>query len=122
MVRPLLSTLFLILCAGLAACGGGRPAPALAFVPDSLPEARVGQAYREAIGVAANRTPVGGMSVSEGRLPPGLELRHESGQSTAEILGVPGEAGDFRFTVRASCLGTNEHGQVGQQEWVISVR
>jgi hypothetical protein len=55
-------------------------------------------------------------------LPLGLTFtRGEDGQS-AIISGTPQEVGSFEFAVRASCLGTNETGQAGEQAYTLIVR
>jgi hypothetical protein len=114
--------MLLLLTICCLACGGVKPAPALVFIPDELPEAQVGEPYSATIGVAGNRTPVGNLAVGEGALPPGLALHHEWGESSAEIRGTPETAGSYKFAISVGCLGTNEHGQSGRREYELSVR
>jgi hypothetical protein len=72
--------------------------------------------------VTENRTPVGDFSISEGALPPGLELTKVDGvEDTAKISGVPEAAGTFEFTVYVWCYGTNVSGQTGEKEYSIVV-
>jgi len=96
--------------------------PPLTFSPAELPEAQVGQSYKVTIAVSGNRTPVFFISVEEGDLPEGLALYYEEGSSTAEIRGVPSEAGEYEFTVTAWCRGTNVSGQVGEHRYRLVVR
>ena len=105
----------------LAACGK----TALKFSPDALPEGVVGKSYRVQLQVLEAHTPVGGMGVTKGALPPGLELhfdRHGDPKNTATIEGTPTAAGDYALTVDAWCYGTNVSGQRGAREYRIVVR
>ena len=94
----------------------------LAFSPPELPEAQVGQPYEATITVSGNHTPVFLISVDSEELPPGLTLHYQDNASTAEIKGVPEKAGEFEFTVRASCYGTNVSGQTGEQRYRLLVK
>jgi hypothetical protein len=94
----------------------------LAFSPTELPDAQVGQAYEATITVSGNHTPVFLISVDSEELPPGLTLHYEDNASTAEIKGVPEKAGEFEFTVRASCYGTNVSGQTGERGYRLLVK
>jgi len=94
----------------------------LAFSPPELPEAQVGQPYEATIAVSGNHTPVFLISVDGEELPPGLTLHYEDNASTAEIKGVPEKAGEFEFTVRASCYGTNVSGQTGERRYTLLVK
>jgi hypothetical protein len=103
----------------LAACTPGRPA--LEFTPAELPTAQIGQPYLAAISVERNDTPVGDMWVSDGALPPGLELVFTSGTDTGEIAGTPTSAGSYAFSVEVWCFGTNVSGQAGSASYTITV-
>jgi hypothetical protein len=94
----------------------------LAFSPTELPEAQVGQPYEVTIAISGNHTPVFIISVDSEELPPGLTLHYEDNASTAEIKGVPEKAGEFDFTVRASCYGTNVSGQTGERHYRLLVK
>jgi len=94
----------------------------LAFSPPELPEAQVGQPYEATITVSGNHTPVFLISVDSEELPPGLTLHYEDNASTAEIKGVPEKAGEFEFTVRAYCYGTNVSGQTGERRYRLLVK
>ena len=118
----LLKAMLLFLFTSCLACGRVAPSPSLQFLPDKLPEARVGEPYSATIGIAGNRTPVGSLAVGVGELPTGLALYHERGNSFAEIRGTPETAGLSKFTISAWCLGTNEHGQSGQRDYELPVR
>ena len=94
----------------------------LAFSPTELPEAQVGEPYEVTIAISGNHTPVFLISVEGEELPPGLTLHYQDNASTAEIKGVPEEAGEFEFTLRASCYGTNVSGQTGEQRYRLLVK
>lgn len=98
--------------------GDGR----LKFTPTKLPDAAVGQEYQATINVSGNRTPVGQISIDSGTLPSGLNLRFEKGTSAAVINGTPQEAGTFKLTIGAWCMGTNQAGQTGHQNYELSVK
>jgi hypothetical protein len=112
---PLALLLMLVL-----GCRGSSPP--LAFSPPELPEARVGQPYEATIAVSGNHTPVFLISVDSAELPPGLTLHYEDGASSAEINGVPENAGQYEFTVHASCYGTNVSGQTGERRYRLLVK
>jgi hypothetical protein len=95
--------------------------PALQFLPDKLPDARVGQPYKVDILIAKNVTPVDNYSISAGALPPGLELVVDTQLRTAKIAGTPNQAGTFEFTVSVWCLGTNVSGQTGDKQYTLVV-
>jgi hypothetical protein len=97
------------------------PRPALQFMPDKLPDARVGQLYDVDILVAGNATPVGNYSISTGTLPSGLELITDESLHTARITGTPAVAGKYEFTLSVWCYGTNVSGQTGEKKYVIVV-
>ena len=109
----------LVLALSLLSC---RPRPALTLLPHHLPDAESGQPYRATITVRGNETPVGGIGVAEGRLPAGLTMASERGDSAATISGTPTETGSFVFTVEAWCLGTNRSGQTGRQSDTLVVK
>jgi hypothetical protein len=94
----------------------------LAFSPTELPEATVGQPYEVTITISGNHTPVFLISVDNVELPPGLTLQHEHNASTAQIRGVPEQAGEFEFTVNATCYGTNVSGQTGEHRYRLLVK
>ncbi len=93
----------------------------LEFEPETLPVARIGEAYEVEIHVTENDTPVMKFGM-KGGLPPGLKLAQVEGiEDTARISGVPEEAGTFLFTIRASCFGTNHPGDQGEKEYTLVV-
>jgi hypothetical protein len=115
-----------LLLAGLAALLGTTfciltpvTRPALSFLPDKLPDARVGVSYKVDILITGNLTPVGNYSVSDGSLPPGLELVMDEQLHTARITGTPQEAGPYTFTVSVWCYGTNVNGQTGEKKYTL---
>jgi hypothetical protein len=64
--------------------------------PSQLPDGVLGANYTQQV-VAILGTPPVSFSLSEGLLPPGITL-----SSAGLVSGVPGVAGTFRFTVRAT--------------------
>lgn len=94
----------------------------LKFEPESLPVAQVGVAYEAEIRITQNSTPAGDFTISEGTLPPGLELTKIESEDIAKISGVPKEAGSFPFTVSVWCYGTMAFGQTGEMEYSIVVK
>ncbi len=131
----LLAALFFVLTSpscSLFATEGPTPEPdpslyapaqdPLKFEPESLPIAQVGVAYEAEIHITQNRTPAGDFSISEGILPPGLELTKIEGEDTVKISGVPKEAGNFNFTVSVWCYGTMVFGQLDEIKYSIVVK
>jgi hypothetical protein len=94
----------------------------LFFSPTELPDATVGQKYDVTITISNNDTPLLRISGDKEELPPGLTINHSDQESTAQLLGIPEIAGVYDFTVRASCLGTNKNGQMGEQSYRLVVR
>jgi hypothetical protein len=86
-----------------------------------LPEAEAGVPYEATISISQNRTPVGGISLSEGTLPPGLELVYTQAENTGIITGTPTQDGTFAFTISVWCFGTQESGQTGDKQYTIVV-
>ena len=97
------------------------PRPVLQFMPDKLTDARLGQAYKVELVISANVTPVGDISVSDGALPPGVELVFDEQLRTAMVAGTPSQTGSYQFTVSAWCLGTNVSGQTGDKQYTLVV-
>ena len=95
--------------------------PALQFLPEKMPEARVGVPYKVDILITGNVTPVGNYSISDGALPTGLELVMDEQLHTARISGTPQQAGTFSFTVSVWCYGTNVSGQTGEKKYSLAV-
>lgn len=97
------------------------PGKPLLFNPDKLPDARVGVPYEATISISQNRTPATEIFLSEGTLPPGLELVYVRGENTAKISGTPTQTGTTTFTISVWCLGTNTPGQTGDKQYTIVV-
>ena len=97
------------------------PRPALQFMPNKLPDAKVRQAYKVELVISGNVTPVGDISVSDGALPPGVELVFNEQLRTAMVAGMPSQTGSYQFTVNAYCLGTNVSGQTGDKQYTLVV-
>ncbi len=93
----------------------------LMIEPESLPNAQTGVAYEVEILVSDNVTPVSSVIISNGTLPPGLELVFMDGEDGATISGTPEESGTYTFTVFISCFGTMVGGQTGDKEYTIIV-
>lgn len=75
--------------------------PPLAIVTDYLPPASRGHLYRIQL-TAVGGTPPYFWSLTDGALPPGLELDPATGQ----IAGIPSQEGDFGFTIRVEDSAT----------------
>jgi hypothetical protein len=72
---------------------------------------RAGQ-YAEIVGTMANEgTPVGGVDVVDGQLPPGLSLDFRREETHFAIRGVPSQAGRYEFGISAWTYGTNFAGK-----------
>jgi hypothetical protein len=93
----------------------------LVFIPDVLPGTRVGNPYEETISIRQNWTPVGDISLSEGLLPPGLELEFVEAEQIARITGTPTQDGTYVFSISTWCFGTNESGQTGNIQYTLVV-
>jgi hypothetical protein len=113
-----MAMLVLIVCT--LACYSGERLP-LIFSPAKLPGAVVGEAYELEISVSDNVTPVLRIEIEDGDLPPGLEFIFEERTGFATIRGVPEAAGEYHFSVFASCYATSVSGQTGKHEYVIVV-
>jgi len=117
---------FLIMLGGLAVFLSTTfciitPRPALQFLPEKLPDARVGQSFKVEIVISGNVTPVGNYSISAGALPPGLDLIWDEQNRTGKLTGIPAQAGTYQFTVSVWCLGTNVGGQTGDKRYSLVV-
>jgi hypothetical protein len=76
----------------------------------------------EIVGVLADaRTPVGGVDVVEGRLPPGLVLEFAREAHAFAVRGVPSEAGRYEVTISAWTYGTNFPGDTATTSLVIEI-
>jgi hypothetical protein len=67
------------------------------------------------------RTPVGGVDVAGGRLPPGLALEFVRESSAFAIRGVAAEAGRYEVDISAWSYGTNFPGDTATCELSIDV-
>jgi hypothetical protein len=94
---------------------------ALKFEPATLPAAQIGVPYEVEILITQVETPAGDISISDGVLPPGLELVKVEDKDAARITGMPQEAGTFSFTVYVWCYGTQVSGQTGEMKYEIVV-
>jgi hypothetical protein len=95
---------------------------ALVFKPDQLPNTQVAATYSAEIQVTQNMTPVGGVNISEGKLPTGLTFEKVESKDIIRISGTPTEAGTFTFTVSVWCYGTSVNGQMGSKQYTIVVK
>ena len=110
----------LMLSVALAACQT-TPGP-FTFTTASLPDGTVGTAYEALVEISGNVTPPAQVTISNGKLPPGLGIRPlENEGAGGRISGVPEAAGDFTFTVYIACYGTQVSGQTGSREYSIRV-
>jgi hypothetical protein len=87
----------------------------LFFQPDKLPDAQIGKSYKQVIAVSGNVTPVDSIYI-EGELPAGLV------SASGIIEGIPTKEGTYRFSVIATCYGTQTAGQLGRKEYELEVR
>jgi hypothetical protein len=93
----------------------------LVFSPEELPDATLDILYEVTITTSQNDTPVGSISLSEGTLPPGLELVYTKPNPTAKISGIPTHSGTYTFTIQVWCYGTNTSGQTAEKQYTIVV-
>ena len=95
----------------------------LAFSPSELSDAQVGQPYEVRIAISGNSTPLDVISISAGQLPQGLAFTYRQRlDDFATISGTPLQAGQFKFTISAACLGTNVSGQTGHKAFTLVVK
>jgi hypothetical protein len=121
--RTLLFAILLLVTIALA-CGKATPLPPLLFTPAELPDAQVGRPYEVTISISGNVTPVFQADVIEGALPEGLALdNHDIETSSATILsGTPVKAGEYVFTIKVWCYGTNATGQSSVYQYTLTVQ
>ncbi len=92
---------------GVRASGGGTPpaptTPLTIFVPESniLPAATVGQNYNLPMSTQGGGTRPVTWSIVAGKLPDGLNIIGNWGNSSTAIYGTPKRAGAYAFTVQA---------------------
>lgn len=122
-ISPLLLVLLVfVFFATLACiCSNITPREALIISPDWMSDGQVGIPYEVTISISQNSTPANDIYVSDGALPPGLELVYIQAQDNATISGTPSEAGTFEFTISVSCFGTNQAGQSGEKQYSITI-
>ena len=89
----------LALCAVCAAQSGGATGEPIVVQTTSIPKGYVAQPYEIALAAKGGITPLK-WELKEGSLPPGVSLHSEG-----VIIGVPTEAGEFKFTVTVSDSG-----------------
>ena len=107
----------------ITACSLFLPARGpLKFDPPELPGTQVGAPYEARVTVSDNATPPGSFAISEGALPPGLQVEQIEHTNTARIFGTPQQAGTFHFKIYVWCYGTNVSGQTGEKEYSIAVK
>lgn len=118
----LLSAFLLMVIASMACVRLFRTVDPLEFEPDTLPASQLGAPYEAKIRITQNITPAGGISITKGDLPDGLEFVRIAGEDAVKISGTPEETGTFTFTVSVWCYGTNSNsGQTGEKEYNIVV-
>jgi hypothetical protein len=91
--------LVVALCAACAAQQGGAIGEPLIIQSTSVPKGFVGQQYEAALRAKGGITPLR-WEMKEGSLPPGMSLHSEG-----DLIGVPGEAGEYSFTVTVTDSG-----------------
>ncbi len=118
--RILAPVLLAVALLTVAAC---TPRDPLEFSPTTLPDAQVGVSYSADITVTHAATPVGGASVQDGSLPPGLEVHlGEQHDNVIHVIGTPSAAGTYTFTIHVWCYGTNVSGQTATQSYTLVVK
>ncbi|HEY9151615.1 MAG TPA: hypothetical protein VIN60_01925 [Anaerolineales bacterium] len=95
--------------------------PYLGFVPNAMPNGKVGSFYYVIIKITDNRTPVGEFSITQGSLPRGIKMQRLNGQDAVLISGTPEVPGAFHFLLSVWCYGTNATGQTGDKDYILSV-
>lgn len=95
--------------------------PPLLFTPSSLARGTEGEVYHDTVSVSRNVSPLREITVAYGHMPPGLDLSHNQGESTAVISGTPTQPGLFSFTVRAWCYGEDESRQSNDKRYSIEI-
>jgi putative Ig domain-containing protein len=90
----------LALCGVCAAQQGGRPADPLTIRTTSLPKGLLGQRYEAQMLAHGGGSPYK-WEIREGTLPSGVSLHSEG-----VLIGVPGEVGQFAFTVTVRDSGS----------------
>lgn len=118
----LLGLAFIVFATLACMCSIFNTRKPLVITPGELPDAQAGSPYEATFVVSQNETPVGGLSVSAGSLPPGLELDYVQGQSAARISGTPQQGGIYVFTLSIWCYGTNTSGQTAEFPMSITVK
>ncbi len=121
-ILPLLPFL-LIVAASLVVAGCVQVRDPLEFSPTTLPDGQVGVSYAQTITVSHAATPVGGVSVQDGSLPPGLDVNlGEQHDNVVHVTGTPSAAGTYTFTIYVWCYGTQVSGQTATQAYTLVVR
>lgn len=86
----------------LAACGGAveTPGEPLRLLRETMPQAYVGEPYQATLRAAGGLRPFT-FTLSDGELPPGVEL------SAGALIGTPTATGTYSFTVTVSDASLN---------------
>jgi len=93
----------------------------LRVIPDSMPDGQVGVPYSVTIQVRDNDSPLGGVDITEGELPPGLTLDVGEEPQSLLVAGTPTVSGTFPFSLYLWCFGTNTEGQSTTKDYSITV-
>jgi len=111
----------LVLLMGFILLGCAVGVPKLLFIPETLSPGKTGESYLVHISSARTASPVFVLEVMEGDLPPGLSITLDEDRGQAILSGTPTTAGDFEFTLRAVCRGTQSAGQDAMKHYKLSV-
>ena len=108
-------TVTALLAASLVGCAS------LAIEMPRHVELKAGERAEIAGALVGAGTPVGGVDIAAGSLPPGLALEFVREASTFAIRGVPAEAGRYEVEISAWSYGTNFPGDTATFELSIDV-
>ena len=98
--------------------------PLLKFFPDSLHRAKVGEFYEARIYLLNNHTPIDYFvaTTKNDSFPKELVWEFNDSTNYGIIKGIPQKTGEYEFTVKVSCFGTQVSGQTGSKEYKLSIK
>ncbi|MBS3742204.1 MAG: hypothetical protein KGY74_08800 [Candidatus Cloacimonetes bacterium] len=101
-----------------------RAQPLLKFFPDTLHQAKVGEYYEARIYLLNNDTPIDYFIATAKNDSFPREMVWEFNDSTnyGIIKGIPQKPGEYEFTVKVSCFGTQVSGQTGSKKYKLKIK